>query len=352
MARIVILRLFPPAMQFTRLPALILACALGFAIQATAAPKKVLVVSVTTGFRHSSIETGEKVIAQLAQKSGAFTVDFVKQPEGRPVAPRKPNREKKDTDETFKAKEDAYAREMAEFVPAGDAYNKLVNAYCADKLALNKIKDYDGFIFCNTTGDLPFPDAQGFIDLIKGGKAFMAMHSATDTMHKFRPYIEMIGGEFDGHPWHQEVTVKNEDKKHPAGEPWAEKFVVTDEIYQMKSYERRDKHVILSLDASNSERPKAKVKVKVKGSDGKEVEEEKELGFFERGKRTDGDYAVSWTKQVGKGRVFYTSLGHREEVWDPEWKDGGGKRTNPPEVAKAYQEHILGGIKWALGIAD
>ena len=42
-----------------------------------AAPKKLLVVSTTTGFRHSSIETGEKILAQLAKDSGAFTVDFV-----------------------------------------------------------------------------------------------------------------------------------------------------------------------------------------------------------------------------------------------------------------------------------
>ncbi|MFZ4765080.1 MAG: ThuA domain-containing protein [Roseimicrobium sp.] len=338
-------------MQFTRITTLVLVGALSLAMQAVAAPKKVLVVSVTTGFRHSSIETGEKVLAQLAENSGAFTLDFVKQPEGRPIAPRKPNRDKKDTDESFKAKEDAYKAELAEFVPANEAYNKVVNSYCAEKLAMDKIKGYDGFIFCNTTGMLPFPDAQGFIDLIKGGKAFIAMHSGTDTFHQFRPYIEMIGGEFDGHPWHQEVTVKNEQKAHPAGAPWAETFTVTDEIYQMKSYDRADKQVILSLDASNTQRPKVKTKSKVKGADGKEVEVEKELGFFERGKRTDGDYAVSWTRDFGKGRVFYTSLGHREEVWDPAWKDGNGKRTNSPEVAQNYQAHILGGIKWALGLA-
>lgn len=338
-------------MHFTRLATCILLTAFGLAASAVAAPKKVLIVSVTTGFRHSSIETGEKVLAQLAEKSGGdFTVDFVKQPEGRPIAPRKPNRDKKDTDDTFKAKETAYAAEMAAFVPADEAYKKVVKAYCAGKLAMDQIKDYDGFIFCNTTGDLPFPDPQGFIDLIKGGKAFIAMHSGTDTFRQFPPYIEMIGGEFDGHPWHQEVTVKNEDKAHPAGAPWAEKFTVTDEIYQLKNYARADKHIILSLDPSNAERPKAKVKTKVKGPDGKEVEEEKELGFFERGKRTDGDYAVSWTRDFGKGRVFYSSLGHREEVWDPEWKDASGKRTNPPEVAHAYQQHILAGIRWALGL--
>jgi type 1 glutamine amidotransferase len=49
------------------------------------------------------------------------------------------------------------------------------------------------------------------------------------------------------------------------------------------------------------------------------------------------------------GRVFYTSLGHREDIWDPTW-DGKGGRKNSPETAKAFQQHLLGGIKWALGL--
>ena len=53
---------------------------------------------------------------------------------------------------------------------------------------------------------------------------------------------------------------------------------------------------------------------------------------------------------MGKGRVFYTSLGHREDLWDdsPELKD----RKNPVETSRQYQAHILGGIKWALGLAE
>jgi type 1 glutamine amidotransferase len=62
-----------------------------------------------------------------------------------------------------------------------------------------------------------------------------------------------------------------------------------------------------------------------------------------------GDYPISWCKQYGKGRVFYTSLGHREDVWDPD-TPADFKRKNPREVSEAYQKHILGGIKWALGL--
>src|SRR6266478_4332227 len=78
-----------------------------------AAPKTLLVVTVTKGFRHSSIPTAEKVLGELAQKSGAFTVDYVR------------------TDE-----------EMAQ------------------KMTAEGLKNYDGVVFANTTGDLPLLDKQ------------------------------------------------------------------------------------------------------------------------------------------------------------------------------------------------
>ena len=50
----------------------------------------------------------------------------------------------------------------------------------------------------------------------------------------------------------------------------------------------------------------------------------------------------------GKGRVFYTSLGHREDLWDE--TEAVKDRKNSVELSKQYQAHILGGIKWALGL--
>ena len=306
-------------MQFIRTSSLLLAAAFG--LTATAAPKKLLVVSITTGFRHSSIETGEKVLAELAQKSGAFTVDFVQQPEPAPKSPQKPKRDAKDTDVTFQAKEAAYAAAMTDFLPARKAWEDKINARCADRLALGKIKDYDGFVFCNTTGDLPFPDPQGFIDLVKGGKAFIAMHSGSDTFHRFRPYVEMLGGEFETHKAQVEIQPIVHDAQHPAGLPFPSGFKVFDEIYIIKSFSKDNVHGILGLDAHPND-------------------------------KTPGYFPVSWVRQFGQGRIFYTSLGHREDVWDPEWKAGTNERKNSPEVSKTYQEHILGGIKWALGLAE
>src|SRR5215475_9510003 len=156
---------------------LLLALTLGvyllqFPTTAQAAPKKLLVVTVTRGFHHSSIPTAEKVLGELAQKSGDFTVDYVHD-----------------------------------------------DAEMAEKMTPAALKNYDGVIFANTTGDLPLPDKQGFLDWIKSGKAFIGMHSATDTFrgHKgLDPYIEMIGGEFTNHHAQAEVDCINQDAKNPA----------------------------------------------------------------------------------------------------------------------------------------
>lgn len=316
-------------------PLLVLLVVLGlftpFSLAAADAKKKVLIVEVTTGYRHSSIPTGEKVIQKLADDSGAFEVaGIVKQPDIQVI--QKPNEPKKldaDADDKVKAKYDAdlksYQEKMAAYDPvkakeAGVQFDTQVKAALAALSPENlNAKDIDAVIFDSTTGDLPLPDKQGFIDWVKAGHAFIGMHSATDTLHEFKPYIEMIGGEFDGHPWHQMVTVKVEDPASPAAGSYRDQFEVNDEIYQFKNYDRCDRRVVLSLDPSNEDRPKSGNPPNT---------------FFERGKRPDKDYAVSWIRDFGTGKVFYTSLGHEDAVW------------NDPKV----QAHLLGGIKWALGL--
>ncbi len=291
-------------------------------MQAADAPKKLLVVTVTTGFRHSSIETAEKVLAELGQKSGAWTVDFVHQPEGQPKNPGKPPvKQPKDTDETFKAKQEAYSTALASYNVANKVWNDKIKAYMADKMAMDKIKDYDGFVFANTTGDLLFPDRDGFVELIKGGKAFVAMHSGSDTYHPFRGYVDMLGGEFETHKSQVEIQPILHDPAHPATKPIPTGFRVFDEIYIIKTFEKAKVHGLMGLDAHPND-------------------------------KTPGYFPVSWCKEFGKGRVFYTSLGHREDVWDPTWKADTKDRKNTPEIANIYQEHILGGIKWALKLIE
>jgi uncharacterized protein len=300
--------------------------ALGVALPALAAePKKVLVVTVTTGFRHSSIATAEKVLAELGEKSGAFkVVDYARQPDAKvPQTPQKPRAVAENADEKAKAKFDAdmkkYDADLAKFddskvASAKQDFDAQMKASMA-KLSPDNLKKYDAVIFANTTGDLPVPDRDAFIQWIKDGHAFIAMHSGCDTYHNYKPYIEMLGGEFQTHQAQVEVEVPVRDKTHPTTKHLGDKFKVFDEIYIIKSYDPKNVHELLSMDAHpNTKEP--------------------------------GHYAMSWVKNFGSGKVFYTSLGHREDVWDPTEKN----RKNPKEVAEAYQQHILGGIKWALGL--
>lgn len=266
----------------------------GLAAQALAAPKKVLVVTTTTGFRHDSIPTAEKVLGELAKETGLFTVEYAR------VDPKAAE---------FKGPDNK---------PMMDKVNEAIKAVLAEKMSAEALKNYDAVIFANTTGDLPLPDRDAFLAWIKSGKGFVGMHSATDTFHQYRPYIEMIGGEFKTHGAQVEVTALNQDKECPACRHLGSEWKVFDEIYQFQSFDASKVHGLLTLDKHPND-------------------------------KTPGNYQISWAKNYGQGRVFYTSLGHREDIWDPNTPEGY-KRMNSKEVAKAYQEHIIGGIKWALGM--
>lgn len=228
---------------------------------AAQSPKKVLVVTVTKGFRHDSIPTAMKVLASLAEKSKAFTVDF------------------------------AYSDDDI-----------------AAKMTPQKLKEYDGFIFANTTGNLPLPDKEAFLNEIRSGKGFVGMHSASDTFHAKEgvdPYIEMLGGEFQTHGAQAGVECLVMDSSHPAVRHLGQSYCIPqEEIYLLKNYDSGRVHELLVLDKHPNKKSEA------------------------------GHFPVAWTKKYGQGNVFYTSLGHRDDVWENE----------------QYQKHILGGIKWALGL--
>ena len=288
------------------------------------APKKLLLVTTTLGFRHSSIPTAEKIIAQLAAESGAFTLDLVQQPAGKPASPRKPDALKPDaTAEQKAAFETAQAKfkaDLAACQPAEAAWKETLKTALL-KLSPENLKNYDGVIFANTTGDLPIPDKDGFLAWLKSGKAFIGMHSCSDTLHGWPGFADMLGGEFKGHGPQVCVECMNEDRQHAANAHLDKSWNISqEEIYQFKNYESKRVHELLTL----TKHPDPRI-------------------------NTPGHFPVSWCHAYGQGKVFYTSLGHREDIWDadPTMKD----RKNSVEVSKAYQAHILGGIKWALGLA-
>jgi type 1 glutamine amidotransferase len=272
-------------------------------LSAADAPKKLLVVTTTTAFRHSSIPTAEKVLAQLAQADGTFTVDFIHQPPGKPADLRR----------------DATPEQQAAYKTAADQWETALKTALL-KLSPESLKNYDGVAFVSTTGDLPIPSPEGFLSWIKAGHAFIGIHAASDTFHNWPAYIDMLGGEFDHHGAQLSVDCLNQDPQNPATAQLGKSWTLTqEEVYQFKNYDPTKVHDLLILD----KKPE--------------------------GARAPGHYAVAWCKPYGSGRVFYTSLGHREDIWDadPNLPD----RKNSVEISKAYQQHVLGGIKWALGLA-
>lgn len=306
------------------------------ALTSAAEPKRVLVCTVTTGFRHGSIPYAEKTLEKLGKESGTYTVvGFVQQPDITvPQAPRKPRDLAPDADDNAKKRYandlKKYDAEMAKWTPdvqkaANEAkaqfdvaVKKSLERLSPANLAAEKI---DGVIFANTTGELPLPDRDGFIKWIEQGHAFMGMHSASDTFHPFRAYIDMLGGEFETHKAQVPADLVAGDTEHPAnggiGASWK---LAQEEMYHIKSQDRSKVRSLWFM-----------------RHDPNEVTKEK---FF----------PVSWSKKAGEGRVFYTSLGHREDLWSdaPDLKD----RKNSVETSRQYQAHILGGIKWALGLAE
>ena len=177
----------------------------------------------------------------------------------------------------------------------------------------DSLKRFDGICFNNTTGEL-FDDTalkQGLLDWVKSGRGIIGIHAATDCFYEWPEYGELMGGYFDGHPWNETVAVKIDDPAHPVNAAFGgQGFQIADEIYQFKKpYSREKLRVLLSLDATKIDMTKPGIK------------------------RADQDFAVSWVRNYGLGRVFFCSLGHREEIF-----------TNP-----TIMQHYLAGIQFALG---
>lgn len=190
------------------------------------------------------------------------------------------------------------------------------------------IAKFDAFFFY-TTGVLTTPGTDkfppmseegkaAFLEAIKNGKGFIGTHSAGDTFHptepredrfkafgeKNDPYLLMLGGEFIRHGKQQKVKMICADPKFPGA---GESFEMMEEWYSFKDYQN-DLHVILVQETEGMAKT---------GAD----------SVYNR-----PPYPATWARMHGKGRVFYTSMGHREDVWN-----------NP-----VFQSLLSGGIRWAL----
>lgn len=228
-------------------------------------PARILMVTQSAGFRHGSVtrkegqlSPAERAITELGISSNVFRVDCTQD--------------------------------------------------CAKDFTKEKLQHYDIVLFY-TTGKLPIKqeDLDYFFNewLPAKGHGFIGTHSAADTFKDYKPYWDMIGGTFDGHPWGagSTVTIAVHDGTHPASKPWGREFTIKDEIYKFKNWQPEKVRVLMSLNMAKTELKKPY------------------------------HVPILWVKEYGKGKAMHMSLGHREDVW-----------TN-----ETYMASLLGGIKWMLG---
>ena len=236
--------------------------------------KHVLVIGETKGFEHDSIPAAMNAIYTMGKETGLW---------------------------------DTTLRTDTELITKKDLGRNTKN-----------LKYFDAIVFASTTGELDLDESQkqDMMSFIKeDGKGFVGIHAVLDTNYKWPEYGEMIGGWFDQHPWMTfNAPILNEDSDFPAVRHFPKAFVKYDEIYQPKEWSRDKVNVLLSLDASKLDYAAGGTRVH----------------------RQDHDFAVAWDKMYGKGRVFYSTLGHTEESWDD------------PDIKKMYFE----AVRWVLGMTD
>ncbi|MGA2034994.1 MAG: ThuA domain-containing protein [Thermoguttaceae bacterium] len=168
---------------------------------------------------------------------------------------------------------------------------------------------YDLIAFYTTGNVISKERKEKLLAAIKAGKSFVGFHCATDTFHApgIDPYLAMLGAEFTGHGSQQKVAMKIVSPHFPGVEGLGDSFSMLEEWYTFHKF-ARDLHVILVQETQGMHD-----------------------GLYQR-----PPYPATWARMHGKGRVFYTSMGHREDVW-----------TSP-----IFQQITLGGMAWALHNVD
>jgi type 1 glutamine amidotransferase len=285
-------------MALSRRVLLALPVCLAFGLSAPAgekdAPKRVLLVTHSGGFIHDSVGVAEDVLKEIGPKHG-LTVTcwrYTNDPDPKKLA---------DYSTKFRART-----------------GKTVEPEHTGRINKETLKNFDCVLFFTTGNPMTPEETKDLVEWVKAGGAFAGTHCATDTLYGDAAYGNLIGGYFSGHPSGiQNIKIKVDDPKHPAAAAFEDGMPYADEMYvfgakgQFKEqpYNREKVNVILSI----------------------------QKGSFNPGKnllRADDDYAISWSREEGKGRVFYTSFGHQQKVWKDE----------------RFQKHLIAGLKWAMNV--
>lgn len=285
------------------------------------APKKILFLTKSSGFEHSTVKRksaeepayAEALLKEFAGKAG-FEVTFTK-------------------DGTLFTADNLAKYDAIAFLTTGDLTQDSDKYKQVPKLGLDgkPMKDAKGKVITEK-GELLYKEPgmgaagkEAFLAAVKNGKGFIAFHCGSDTMHshpkdpkkdnelirdvnaegkdEFDPYIQMLGGEFIVHGKQQPALLHTIDTKFPGAAAF-DNAAFPEEWYSLKNF-ASDLHVIISQDCA-----------KMEGA------------MYQR-----KPYPETWARIHGKGRVFYTSMGHREDVWAK------------PE----FQTMVVGALKWITG---
>jgi type 1 glutamine amidotransferase len=225
---------------------------------AHAQQRRLLYLTHSAGYRHEAIPLSRTILSRIGQASGLFDVT---------------------------ATEDV------------------------SELSAENLARYAAVMFY-TTGELPMSVEQkaALLDFVRTGHGFLGVHSATDTFYEWADYGALIGGYFDGHPWHQSVRISITDPSDDLVSFLGRSFEIKDEIYQIRDFDEQGSHILLHLD-------------------GKSVDLSRE-GVHQR----SYGWPLAWRRSYGQGRVFYTALGHEQAVW----RDA------------RYQQLLLNAIRWSM----
>ncbi|MEU9212598.1 ThuA domain-containing protein [Streptomyces sp. NPDC048415] len=164
---------------------------------------------------------------------------------------------------------------------------------------------YAAVVFLSTSGEVLTPQGrERLAEYVEGGGGFVGVHAAACTEYDWPYYGELLGARFDRHPDCQPGRAVVEDRRHPATEHLPPFWEFTDEWYDFRASPRGAVRVLVSADESSYE-----------------------------GGGMGEDHPLVWCREQGRGRVFYTALGHASQAYeDP-----------------AFRAHLLGGITWAVG---
>jgi type 1 glutamine amidotransferase len=213
------------------------------------APIRLLMLTATAGFRHDSMTTARQVMTGLAAATREFSVTAI------------------------------------DDVPALNAAG---------------LSSFDVLFFALTSGELAFSNEQkaAIVNFVAGGRGFLGVHSASDTLYEWQDYGRLVGAYFKEHPWTQQASVVVEDRSHPATSGLGERFSILEEFYTFRENPRPRVQVLLRLDAAS-------------------------VG-------SSGDYPLAWAQSFGAGRSYYNALGHFSSTWT----DSG------------FQRQLVGAIRW------